>query len=122
MRTIRVPADRLKEIRDDLAKTASLEKQASELTHENDVLRRTLDLVASGVLDSAVAVEKLASFLDDSDSLRIMELASTPSAGFGKLGSLEDDDITVSQQSESAEGRLRSSIEDIVFDSGLSVF
>jgi hypothetical protein len=121
VRTARVPTEKLKEIRECLAKTASIEKRASELEHENDVLRRTLSLVSEGVLDSAVATEKIASFLDDIDTLRILELAATLDTGHNKLGSVADDDITAPLGDGSPEDKFRSDVEDIVSETGLSV-
>lgn len=122
MRAVRVPAEKLREIRGHLEKTASLEKRASELELENDVLRRTMGLVADGVLDPAVAMDKVASFLEDSDSLRVLELAVSLDTSSIKLGSVVEDDITAPRGSESPEDRLRSDVEDIVADTGLSVF
>lgn len=121
MRTAQVPTDKLLEIREHLRKSASLEKKASDLERENSILHRTLALVADGQLDPAVAVEKVASFLEDEDSLRILELAVSGPSGFGKLGSVVDDDSMAPRSGETPEEKLREDVTDIVTGSGLSI-
>lgn len=116
-----VSTNKLRELRDYVSKTASFEKRASELESENDILRRTMDLVADGILDPSIALDKVAAFLQSPDDLRILELATQLDVGSSKLGSVVGDDVTALQGSESSEDRFHSGVADIVSDSGLSV-
>jgi hypothetical protein len=65
----------LKKIKAELQKIAALEKTAAQLQIENEILLSTLDMVAAGELDSAVAIDKVAAFIKDPTELRLYKIA-----------------------------------------------
>ncbi len=93
MPVVKIASEKLLEIRERLVKTAQLEKRAAELECENDVLRRTLGLVAEGQIDPAIALDKVAEFTADPDKLRVIEVALGLGGGDStKIGSAVDAD------------------------------
>jgi len=76
MPMIKIAAETLLKVREKLVKTAAVEKLAETLRQENDVLRRTMQLVASGHLDPEVALDKVADYNANPDALRAAEAVS----------------------------------------------
>jgi hypothetical protein len=74
MPIVKIASETLLKVRERLVKVAAIEKRAEEMSRENDVLRRTLNLVAEGQIDPAVALEKVAEFNADPDALRAAEM------------------------------------------------
>lgn len=118
MAFVKVAAQTLHEIRDVLVKTAELEKRAEALIQENEVYQRTLSLVAQGLVDPAVAMEKVAEFKADKSRLDIFETAMTSGMNeVTKLGTAVDDVSSSSGNSpeEKYVQRLRNATDGLGF-------
>lgn len=103
---VKIGATTLKQIRSVLEKTAELEKRSAELQRDNDIYKRTLELVAQGHIDPEVAVEKVAEFQVDADRLRIFEAAvAMGSQETTKLGTAVDAVSENSSGGDTAEGK-----------------
>ncbi len=93
MANVKIAAEKLREIRTELTKVAELEKQAAQLSRENGVLHRMLELVADGQMDPAIALDKVAELTADPDKLRVIEAAFGLGGGDStKIGSAVDAD------------------------------
>lgn len=115
---VKIGADTLKRIRSVLEKTAELEKKSAELAKDNDIYKRTLELVAQGHIDPEIALDKVAEFKADDDRLRIFEVAvSIGSQETTKLGTAVDAVSENSSGGDSPEGkyarRLRETADEL---------
>lgn len=120
MAHVKIATDTLKRIRGELVKTAALEKEAQQLRLENDIYRRTMDLVAEGYLDPAVAIVKVAEFQQDPGQLALYEHAFNMGAYEStKLGTAIDDIKETPSDAGTPEGTLGRRIESVVDDYGL---
>jgi len=115
---VKIAADTLRQIRSVLEKTAELEKKSAELQRDNDVYKRTLELVARGHIDPEIALDKVAEFKSDVDRLRIFEVAvELGSQETTKLGTAVDAVSENSSGGDSPEGkyarRLRETADEL---------
>lgn len=119
MALVKIATETLQEIREVLTKTAAFEKRAAELEQENDIYRRTLSLVAQGLVDPAVAIEKVAEYQTDHRRFEIFEASlATGVGGVTKLGTAVDDDSGFST-SESPENKFVHRLRDVTEGLGL---
>lgn len=109
----KIATQTLRTIRGELVKKAELEKEAQQLREEVAVLKDTMELVAQGYLDPAVAQEKVGEFLDDPTKLQILKMAHDLTPGLNKIGTAVDGD-TKTTGSSSPELRFQSRVEGLV--------
>lgn len=88
----KIAVDGLLRIRQQLLKTASLEKRAQVAELLADTQRRVMALVAGGHLDPEIAIEKVAEFTSEPRLLDVFETAvGLGSSDTTKLGSATTD-------------------------------